>query len=91
MTGAPSPNGPVTEDTSEEELWYVVCIEAQGKRSLKEIKLKKGQRITFGPMAMGGRFPACWRVYDGKELLVAFSGVVWFHRRDFDIKDYHAV
>jgi hypothetical protein len=49
-------------------------------------------RITFGPMATGGRFPACWRVYDGKgkdaPLVLVLSGVVWFYRRDFHVRDY---
>lgn len=65
-----------------------MCLETRGKRHIKEVRVKVGQRITFGPMAMGGRFPACWRVYEGKELVFALTGVVWFHRRDFPVRDY---
>lgn len=73
---------------SEDTLWYVVCLETRNKRHIKEVRVGAGHRITFGPMATGGRFPACWRVYDGKELIFALTGVVWFHRRDFTVRDY---
>jgi hypothetical protein len=48
----------------------------------------KGTKVTFGPLAIGGRFPSCFRVYEGKMAIAAFSGVIWFRRNDIFAEDY---
>lgn len=82
--------GDPREDLEADERWYVLMIETNHKHYLREVRVKAGQRITYGPLTPGGKFPTCFRVYDGKELLVAITGVAWFYRRDFHIRSYAA-
>lgn len=67
---------------------YILCFEVSHERRLKVVRVPKGTRITFGPLAVGGRFPSCFRIYEDKSIVAAFSGVLWFRRKDIGVDSY---
>lgn len=67
----------------------VYCLINERDAVAYEISLQEGHRVTFGPMAPGGKFPSCFRIYDkpkGGECILAITGITSYYRKDLHIK-----
>lgn len=64
-----------------------VLVDERGDRAY-EIEVEEGHRVTYGPMAPGGKFPSCFRVYDkpkGGECVCAITGITAYYRKDLKL------
>ena len=78
LPDSPHPDANPPRATGADETAYILSLDRD--ELAVRVVAPKGSRVTYGPLAGSGKFPACFRLYEGKECIYAMTGVTGFRK-----------